>query len=525
MQKLTYSRKNLFVFSLWVMVVLCLRMLVSIFLHPLRIGWDPALHLQCAELIVKGGIPYVDMLDVNPPLIWYLDTLPVLVSEAFKAPVTLVFNEFMVLLMAWAASALGYLLIKKAQPGEAFAYLGLIFGALYFNFFLRWDFGQREEIFVLLYLPYLVLRLLRYQGARFTIAEGLIFGITGSIGICLKHYFVLVALMVELSMLLAYRRPRVLIAWENLGVLVFALLYLIHFAFAPKEMLDNYFHFLVPAFAKGYFFWDTCLANSIAAPDKRGVFYLACLGAALAFTQLKRAAVLLPLVVFTLASIIPYLLQFKGWPYHDIPVFAGACMLITTSGASIITSLVKKQTLALPMAALAVITGVSLVNSLEESQIVRADRQYDMTLLGYKGTAPWADIDSPFTEYLMQYTKPLDPVIFISNGVSPGYPLLTQFRLMPGSRHLHCCILSVLQYIKDAATPSLEVKELLAKEPQVIEQYGSDIEKRKPVLIFVQEAPVVEYLRPYEFFAKYMKDYKKIGSAANFDVYKREGVE
>ncbi|MBK7837599.1 MAG: hypothetical protein IPJ49_07935 [Candidatus Obscuribacter sp.] len=82
------------------MVVLCLRMLVSIFLHPLRIGWDPALHLQCAELIVKGGIPYVDMLDVNPPLIWYLDTLPVLVSEAFKAPVTLVFNEFMVLLMA-----------------------------------------------------------------------------------------------------------------------------------------------------------------------------------------------------------------------------------------------------------------------------------------------------------------------------------------------------------------------------------------------------------------------------------------
>nr|MBP7577278.1 hypothetical protein [Candidatus Obscuribacter sp.] len=120
MQKLTYSRKNLFVFSLWVMVVLCLRMLVSIFLHPLRIGWDPALHLQCAELIVKGGIPYVDMLDVNPPLIWYLDTLPVLVSEAFKAPVTLVFNEFMVLLMAWAASALGYLLIKKAQPGEAF---------------------------------------------------------------------------------------------------------------------------------------------------------------------------------------------------------------------------------------------------------------------------------------------------------------------------------------------------------------------------------------------------------------------
>lgn len=525
MPSLTYSRKNLFVFSLSVILVLCLRMLVSIFLHPLRIGWDPALHLQCAELIVKGGIPYVDMLDVNPPLIWYLDTLPVLVSQAFKAPVILVFNEFMVLLMLWAASSLGYLLIKKVSPDQAFTYLGLIFGVLYFNFFLRWDFGQREEIFVLLYLPYLVLRLLRYQGAKITLAEGLVFGITGAIGICLKHYFVLVAVMVELSMLLAFRRPRVLLAWENLGALCFAILYLAHFAFAPKEMLDNYFHFLVPAFAKGYFFWDTCLANSIAAPDKRGVFYLACLGAVLALTQLKRAPVLLPLMVFTTASIIPYLLQFKGWPYHDIPVFAGACVLITTSGASIITSLIKKQSVALPVTALAVITGVSLVNAVEESQSVKADRQYDMTLLGYSGTSPWADIDSPFTEYLMRYTRPLDHVIFISNGVSPGYPLLTQFRLMPGSRHLHCCILSVLQYIKDAATPSAEVKRLLDKEPQVIEQYGSDIASRKPVLIFVQEAPVVEYLRPYEFFDKYMKDYKKIGNAANFDVYKREGVE
>lgn len=326
-------------------------------------------------------------------------------------------------------------------------------------------------------------------------------------------------------MLLAYRRPKALFAWENLGAFCFALLYLVHFAFAPKEMLDNYFHFLVPAFAKGYFFWDTCLANSIAAPDKRGVFYLACLGVALALSQLKRTALLLPLTVFTMASIIPYLMQFKGWPYHDIPVFAGACMLITTSSASIIAGFVKKQTLALPMAALAIITGISMVNALEESQSVRAERQYDMSLLGYKGNSPWSDIDSPFTEYLMRYTRPLDHVIFISNGVSPGYPLLTQFRLMPGSRHLHCCILSVLQYIKDAATPSLEVKTLLAREPQVIEQYGSDIASRKPVLIFIQEAPVLEYLRPYEFFDKYMKDYKKIGSAANFDIYKREGVE
>jgi hypothetical protein len=73
-KRLTYPT----IFAVILVASLSLRMLVSVLLHPLRIGWDPALHLQCAQLIVAGGLPYVDMFDVNPPLIWYLDMLPAL---------------------------------------------------------------------------------------------------------------------------------------------------------------------------------------------------------------------------------------------------------------------------------------------------------------------------------------------------------------------------------------------------------------------------------------------------------------
>lgn len=520
------SRKNTTVFALWLIILMVARMVAHILMHPLAIGWDPALHLQCAQLITQGGVPYVDMFDVNPPLIWYMDTLPVLVGNLMAIPLTLSFNFFMVGIMTLAALSCAWLVVTRLPQTERFANLGLIFGLLYFNFFLRYDFGQREEIFALLYLPYLLFRLARYRGASFNIWQAVFFGLMGAVGICLKHYFVIVAGLVEFALLMRYGGAKKILAVENVTVAAFAVLYLAHFLFAPKAMLDNYFNFLVPAFARGYQFWDTCLANSLGAPDKRGVFLLCALGLFLALGQLKRAAVLLPLAVFALSSVIPYLMQFKGWTYHDIPVFAGSVMLITTAGAALLERVCRHFRLPsafLPLASLCVISGMAFMTTLEELSTVSGERQFALSRLGYgeKMTSPWSDIDSPFTDYLIKYTKPGSAVIFISNGVSPGYPLMTQFALAPGSRHLHCCILSVLQYIKETLPAKGKVAELLAREPAIIDEYGADIEKRKPSLIFIQEAPVSEYLRPHGFYEKYLRHYKKIGSAANFDIYHR----
>ncbi len=98
---------------------------------------------------------------------------------------------------------------------------------------------------------------------------------------------------------------------------------------------------------------------------------------------------------------------------------------------------------------------------------------------------------------------------------------MTQLALSPTSRHLHCCILSVLAFIKDTQRPTAEVKKLLAREPEVIAQYAEDIKKNRPPLIYIQVAPVSAYLEQYKFVETHMKDYAKLGEAANFYVYKR----
>jgi len=525
--------------AIGLITILSLRMLVSVCLHPLRIGWDPALHLQCAQLIVGGGLPYVDMFDVNPPLIWYLDTMPAVVAAVLNMPVTLAFNLFMLALMVLSAALCARIVLSKLPLADLIVNLALVFGLLYFNFFLGFDFGQREQIFVLLYAPFMFLRFARYQGAAIAPLEALIVGILAGIGICLKHYFLFNALCIELFLLFHFRSKlkdlvsnRILVR-ENFAALAFAIVYLGHFLFLPQIVKDNYFGFLVPAFARGYQFWDTSLAASLAAPDKRTVFLLLAAGLVLALAFCRRYPLLSCLAAFGLSGVVPYLMQFKGWNYQDIPAFAGAVILLCGGLAALVSVTIQtifkwrseQQLPALTVVALLLTAGFSIASASDEFKQVSADPKFEMARLGYSGTSPWADIDSPFTNIILDNAKIYDPIIFISNAVAPGFPPLTQLRMKPGSRHLHCCILSVLQYIQDVCDPGPEITRLLSYQEKIASQYAEDIAKNKPVLIFMQNAPSAEYLAPFAFDRNF-KDYKKIESdIAGFSVYKLQPSE
>ncbi|MFA6212016.1 MAG: hypothetical protein WCT03_27450 [Candidatus Obscuribacterales bacterium] len=533
MKRLHYST----ICAIGLIVIFSLRMLASVLMHPLRIGWDPALHLQCAQLIARGGLPYVDMFDVNPPLIWYLDILPALLAAAANIPITLAFNLFMWLLLLLSSSLCAYIALTKLEVSNSnlLINLGLIFGLLYFNFFLTFDFGQREQIFVLLYFPFLFLRFARYQGATIGKTEAVVIGILASIGICLKHYFLFNAICVELFLLLAAPRKtrwRSLVVPESIAALSFALLYLAHFFFLPDQVKDNYFGFLVPAFAAGYQFWDTSLVSSLGAPDKRGVFFLLVFGGLLTLAFARRSSLLCCCAAFAFSGVVPYLLQFKGWAYQDIPAFAGAVVIICGGIAALLASIfellanVKTNTASYSskfsiacFSALAVIAGVATVSAREEYEKIKAEPNFPLSKLGYSGDSPYSDIDSPFSTIILAQAKPKDAVIFIGNAVAPGFPPTTQLRMKPGSRHLHCCILSVLQYIKDVREVTPENNRLLSFKDRIVKEYVEDIEKNKPVLIFIQNGPAADYLAPYNF-DQYIKNYKKIDDVAGYTAYR-----
>ncbi|MBS2006641.1 MAG: hypothetical protein JST01_06350 [Cyanobacteria bacterium SZAS TMP-1] len=511
-----------------------MRLLVSIILHPLRIGWDPSLHLMCANLICQGKLPYVDMFDVNPPLIWYLNTLPASLASAFNCPLPLAFNLFLLFIIALSGLMSAYVVIKKFELANIFVNLGIVFGLLTSNFFLTVDFGQREEIFVLLFMPYFFLRAARWNGAKVYRWEAILFGLIGAAGLFMKHYFLLNWLCIEGFFFLSCRkrsfieRVKILGALENLMMAFFGAVYLSHFFLLPPAVRRNYFDFLLPAFSRGYFFWDTSVPSCIAMPNKRNVFFLFVTSAALGLSIVRSVPIIAPVISFGLAGVVVYLIQFKAWAYQDIPVMAAGFMLAgalmgavvaniaarlktkTSSGASVIA-----YTLSVTLA------GFCLVSASDEISYVQALPRFDLSQLGYSGYAPLSDLDSPFADLILKNSKIKDPIVFISNAVSPGFPILMQLRRTPASRHLHVCILSVLQFIRSSSIRDDKVNYLLSQEKVVADQLGEDITHSRAPLVFLQEAPVRDdYLARYDFEKRYLSNYTLLDSVYGFSVYK-----
>jgi hypothetical protein len=221
-----------------------------------------------------------------------------------------------------------------------------------------------------------------------------------------------------------------------------------------------------------------------------------------------------------------YLAPVQGWAYQDIPAFAGAVI----SSAVVLHFLLSLRRYARKgiekqsaihnscLCLLVFIAGFSLVNAREEYEKIKGEPNFDLSTIGYSGDSPYSDIDSPFATIILAHAKPHDRVIFIGNAVAPGFPPTTQLRVKPGSRHLHCCILSVLQYIKDVRDVTPENSRLLSFKDRIVKEYAEDIEKNKPVLIFVQNGPAAEYLAPYNF-NQYLKQYKKIDDVAGYTAY------
>lgn len=513
-----------------------IRLVYGALLHPLYMGWDPGLHLNAAQLILQGKVPYVDMMDVNPPLVWYIDMIPALWSSVFHIPAPQAFTIFLACVILYSASSCYYLFFHCAENKKATdtaTYIAFIVALIYFNFILRHDFGQRETIFVLFYLPFFVMRWLCWNN-RACSQKWLVvsIGIIGGLGICLKPYFLIPALAVEAYYLLnrnifELKTYKHFISPDALGAIGAALAYVLHFLLMPQAMRENYFGFVVPAFVLGYNYWDVSLGDSFSSPEKRNVFWLMVIACSLSMALRKRSSLIEPLIVFAVTSNVVYLLQFKGWAYHDQPVLAASLILVFILLSYLIVYLGNKLSDACSIPRMILIWlvpifigGYLAVDAFNDTQAVNQDNKIDMAFIGYKGTSPRGDITFPFFDVFEREWSKDDKVVFISNGVTPEYPFLTQVNAAPGSRHLHCVILSVLQYVKDMHEKTPKNIALFEQEERIVKEYISDIQANQPKLVFVQIGPVLDYLKPYGFVPKLLEQYDKIEEHDNFQVYR-----
>lgn len=298
---------------------------------------DCAWFLYVAEQLLNGKALYTDIIEVNPPLGMWL-VVPI-VWAAKQLAINSVAATYTTLLLA-SVGTLGLCnrYLRKSSDLNPLARMAFIFClALCLLFFPAAFFAEREHFIVMLFLPWLFLRLIPNQQTQVVPTwERLFVGVLASIAICIKPQSIAAPILVELVLFLRSRRPTTPIAPENLSAIATALIYVLAVViFTPKFLSE-----MLALGAKAYVPFYGYPAYIIALNARWTV--IALLIATVIRLRLKalNTDTRLADVLFAAAIgfTVSYFVQMKGFTYQIMPAnmlswlacAAGAAMLWQT---------------------------------------------------------------------------------------------------------------------------------------------------------------------------------------------------
>ena len=457
--------------------------LLGLWQTPQRIHQDCAMCLLQAELLLDGGVPCCDFVDTNPPLIAYLNVPPALLAHVLEISPIVAFHGSVIFLLLISAIEI-HILLRKRQSGLRPKERGLVlltWMALYFAVDWCGNVGQREHLFVLLYVPYLLLRVLRHRGGSAADWFAVLLGVQAGLGASLKPHFLVAAVAVEGVLVLTTRRWRSLVRPENVALAAVVAAYLAHWLFVPAAMREAFFGRWVPMICRGYHAYDaTChdmlkdmLASPLLVAGLVGVLAAAALRARTG-THLRHYFV--ALATLGAMGLLLVFVQHKGWGYQRIPCETAGALCLALLGSRMLDrgGIFVSARWCLP---LVILFGVLLA----------------AWFIGRKDSA---DIEPP--DYLAlrriveRRTQPGDRVLVVATSVAPSSPMLLKTGRWPGSRYLHCFPIAMLyaDVVPTADHPMYRrAAEAPAEELRFLSELQEDVRKKKPRLLIIRDGP------------------------------------
>jgi hypothetical protein len=272
---------------------------------------DVAWLLHVARDWLHGRRLYVDIVEINPPLIVWLSAIPVLIADfagASATSVAVVLAAAFMLGCAWWCAVLlrGYSpLFQRRAP--AFAAISVTLLAVPGG-----DFAEREHLLVAGALPYLCLLARRLGGSDASTRSEVLIGFLAGAGCALKPTYGLAFTIVGGVAALRGARPRAEVA-SFLAVLL-------SYGVAILALYPEYFSTAAPLAVALYGANDPPLGRLL------GVCRTLIFGDAVALVLLLNHArpprsdkLFMTLVVFGCGATLTCLVEAKDWFYHQIP--------------------------------------------------------------------------------------------------------------------------------------------------------------------------------------------------------------
>lgn len=425
---------------------------------------DCAMFLHCGQLILDGKVPYVDLIDLNPPLVYYLNVVPAWIARVLSQPVVTTFNicVWLFSFSSWALCARMLSCAKDHRDRHLFGPLLLSMTCFSIYICFWGDFGQRQYLAALGVACFTITRWLRYQSipvpALAACGAGIIFGAS----IALVPQYVLAPMASEATMAILKRKPVRLLSPETLSVIGVGIIYAASFAFLPDSAQDYFRTRLIPLIKAGYGSCDTSLQSLFLFPFITGCVPMFLLAIAIAIRC--RNSLSAPLIAWWVAAFAVAIVQHKGWFNHYIPAFVASFIFCSVQLQAALTAskVAFLQHELLKLAVVLLVISGSTVTAL----YLKKDQAKDEPL-----------------KTILQHTSPQDNVMMLVPVIPDAYPHLLMSGRGIGSRYLWQFPILFLEQakpfgIRDGFDPQKE-------ERLVVKEIKTDIEKLHPKLVFI----------------------------------------
>jgi hypothetical protein len=281
--------------------------------------------LYAAGRVLDGARLYVDVVEINPPLIIGLNTVPVALARALElSPITVYRLLFALALLA--ALLITAALVRRVLPElrARHAFL-LMLGFTVFPLAGQ-DFGQREHLLLAFTLSYVLLTLGRASGSQVRRPTAAVIGLMAGLGLALKPHFLPLWAGLELYLLSRTRQWTSLLRLESIVAVVVLVAY---GAFVPLAFPEYVRLVSLVGAAYSRFLYEPFGRLLLSGPGA-----LVALFAILAYLALRRQArnpeLWHVLAIATAAFLVGGAAQQKGLSYHFYPSFATALLLLGT---------------------------------------------------------------------------------------------------------------------------------------------------------------------------------------------------
>jgi|GEM_PF-5531611 len=454
---------------------------------------DNAWLLHVAQQVLAGKTLYVDIIETNPPLIIYINYIPVWLSNITGLFLPTAFNIFILLLNGLAFA---YLISKHSKQYYAIIACAIISTILCAN-----NWGEREHILITLFLPHLFAK---FTGRDSNMMEGLL----AAIAICIKPYFIIFWLVIE-AYEVTFKNHKLTSKFnnQNIFIAISILAYSLYLTFIEQ----NYVNLIVPQMLANYNAYQAGAGDVLSSIATSVILFELAFILCLIFNYSLLTRQIYTTNFLFLAGVITIIIQQKVWANHFYPVnFFG--VLLNALIAKELLEKFKQHNVWVKFAGILSVS-VIIINLLTAAKVLTKPQNYD-------------ELVNLFNKYKTSFVFSFD--------LAPSFPAIMHSSSEYLGRYGHLWMLPNLyrQSIALADKPYYrKYTDMDVYEQRIYDKILADLRAKPELILVANRRYANKYSSNFEFdFVKYMqasdrfnilfKSYTKVGAIDKHDIYK-----